>query len=672
MADSKAKIVLEVVTDAKQAEKQAKNIGKNIAKKTSDGAKKLSFGEKIKKQFQQAKKGVEALGGSADQLTKFGDFFTAGKLGALALGITALFSVAKKAFDDLFLSMSEKIKKAQIYFSEAQEKTASEKSSQNIDNGYIERLQELSEVEKLSNLQKKEALFLIQELNKRYGDLGITIDSTTGKIIGLSEAQQKILQQQGMMTFKNLKNELNQIKKLSSIKTTFALTKVDQVGVWEDVAQSIFSLFGKKMPSVENFEKFLGGLNLENQIKALQSVRQQSTDEEAVDAITEVIQLKKKQLEIEKQIKQLQATGTTTAEEYAEKLKEQSTRSIQAKYQKVAENYQSKSEQNFRIGVDRMEQDRYNNLKTDQERISFLTEKKEELKLDQQYLVNDNEKIKSKTYADAGQKAYVRQQIKKIQSILDGGLPKGADRTFLEKQLQAYKDAVFPHDGDRAVDTANIEKNIYEITNIELQIQKLNQQIQSLKAKSKNYYDNQKTSLDNQLEYQKLLLQGRFDEAEKLKLINDLKRQGLIVEQKEVDLILQKQKALKQQKINDEINSIGKNVLDRFPKSSSDIITQRIKDIEKANNISLSSDQKDKIEKLTKIQFQLGDLEKIKPNLSNLDIKTNQLTARGGFSTGAVVMADKDRINQQIANYNQRQANLLQQIKNILQNGGLI
>jgi hypothetical protein len=31
----------------------------------------------------------------------------------------------------------------------------------------------------------------------------------------------------------------------------------------------MFSLFGKKMPSVKNFEKLLDGLNLEEQIKAL-------------------------------------------------------------------------------------------------------------------------------------------------------------------------------------------------------------------------------------------------------------------------------------------------------------------------------------------------------------------------------------------------------------------
>lgn len=664
MADSKAKIVLEVVTDAKKAEKQMKNI---------DGKfKKLSFGEKVKKQFEQAKKGVEALGQSGDKLTKFGDFFTAGKLGVLALGITALVKVAKSAFDDLFLSMGEKIKKAQIAFSNAQTNTNTEKTNQNVDNGYIQRLQELSEVEKLSNLEKKEALFLIQELNKRYGDLGITIDSTTGKIIGLSEAQQKILQQQGMMTFQNLKNELNQIKKLSSVKTTFALTKVDQVGVWEDVAQGMFSLFGKKMPSVEKFEKFLNGLNLEDQIRALTSVSQKSTDEKAVDAIQEVIQLKKKQLEIEKQIKQLQATGTTTAEEYAKKLKEQSTRSVQARYQKIAENYQSKSDQNFRIGADREEQDYYKNLKTDQQRISFLTEKREELKLNQQQLFEDNKKIQSKTYADEGQKAYVENQIKKLEKFLAEGQKDQTARKMIQKQLDAYKAMVFTHDGDRAVDTANIEKNIYEITNLELEIQKLNQQIQSLKAKSKNYYDNQKTSLDNQLEYQKLLLQGRFSEAEKLKLINDLKRQGLIIDQKQVDAILQKQKALKNIKVNEDINNFGKSVLDRYPQKSSDVSTQRINDIEKANQMTLSDSQKEKIKKLTKIQYDLGELEQIKPNFSSLDIKTNQLTARGGFSTGAVVMADKDRINQQIASYSQRQTNLLNQIKNILQNGGVI
>ena len=664
MADSRAKIVVEVVTDANKAESQIKNM--------NDKVKKLSFGEKMKKQFEQAKKGVEALGQSGDRLSKFGDFFTAGKLGALALGITALVKVAKSAFDDLFLSMGEKIKKAQIAFSNAQTNTNTEKTNQNVDNGYVQRLQELSEAEKLSNLEKKEALFLIQELNKRYGDLGITIDSTTGKIIGLSEAQQKILQQQGMMTFKNLKNELNQIKKLSSVKTTFALTKVDQVGVWEDVAQGMFSLFGKKMPSVEKFEKFLNGLNLEDQIKALSSVLQQSTDDKAIEAIQEVIQLKKKQLEIEKQIKQLQATGTTTAEEYAKKLKEQSTRSVQARYQKVAENYQSKSEQNYRMGADREEQNYYNNLKTDQQRISFLTEKREELKLNQQQLFEDNKKIKSKTYSDEGQKAYVENQIKKLEKFLAEGQKDQTARKMIQKQLDAYKAMVFTHDGDRAVDTANIEKNIYEITNLELQIQKLNQQIQSLKAKSKNYYDNQKTSLDNQLEYQKLLLQGRFSEAEKLKLINDLKRQGLIIDQKQVDAILQKQKALKNIKVNEDINNFGKSVLDRYPQKSSDVSTQRIKDIEKANQMTLSDSQKEKIKKLTKIQYDLGELEQIKPNFSNLDIKTNQLTARGGFSTGAVVMADKDRINQQIASYSQRQTNLLNQIKNILQNGGII
>jgi len=43
-------------------------------------------------------------------------------------------------------------------------------------------------------------------------------------------------------------------------------------------------------------------------------------------------------------------------------------------------------------------------------------------------------------------------------------------------------------------------------------------------------------------------------------------------------------------------------------------------------------------------------LEKLKLNLSNLDIRTNELTARGGFQTGAVT-ADLGVINSQIRDY---------------------
>ena len=41
------------------------------------------------------------------------------------------------------------------------------------------------------------------------------------------------------------------------------------------------------------------------------------------------------------------------------------------------------------------------------------------------------------------------------------------------------------------------------------------------------------------------MLQGKFEEAEAQRTINDLKNQGIIIDQKEIDAINQKKKALK-------------------------------------------------------------------------------------------------------------------------------
>ena len=69
------------------------------------------------------------------------------------------------------------------------------------------------------------------------------------------------------------------------------------------------------------------------------------------------------------------------------------------------------------------------------------------------------------------------------------------------------------------------------------------------------------------------------------------------------------------------------------------------------------------------LKFNMQDLEKLKPNLSNLDIRTNELTARGGFQTGAVT-ADLGVINSQIRDYAAMQVRLLQRMDSKLNTNG--
>ena len=52
----------------------------------------------------------------------------------------------------------------------------------------LSKLSSLADQEKLSNASKAEALSLIGSLTKSYGDLGVKLDETTGKITGLDAA----------------------------------------------------------------------------------------------------------------------------------------------------------------------------------------------------------------------------------------------------------------------------------------------------------------------------------------------------------------------------------------------------------------------------------------------------------------------------------------------------
>jgi len=55
------------------------------------------------------------------------------------------------------------------------------------------RLVELSEKQRLSSSEMQEAGKIIADLEGKYGDLGLSIDKATGKIVGMTQAQQRLL-----------------------------------------------------------------------------------------------------------------------------------------------------------------------------------------------------------------------------------------------------------------------------------------------------------------------------------------------------------------------------------------------------------------------------------------------------------------------------------------------
>ena len=87
----------------------------------------------------------------------------------------------KDAYAKLSLTNAQSIREVAEANDAARQKT----------DGYMSKLGELANAEKLSNEQKAEALRLIAALGKNYRNLGVEIDAATGKLVGFDEAMIK-------------------------------------------------------------------------------------------------------------------------------------------------------------------------------------------------------------------------------------------------------------------------------------------------------------------------------------------------------------------------------------------------------------------------------------------------------------------------------------------------
>ncbi len=79
-----------------------------------------------------------------------------------------------------------------------------------IDLDRIERLKQLQKQEKLSSTEHDEARGIIEKLTGKYGNLGISIDKTTGKIVGMKDAQMRLNKAMRNYTIRQLELEIKE------------------------------------------------------------------------------------------------------------------------------------------------------------------------------------------------------------------------------------------------------------------------------------------------------------------------------------------------------------------------------------------------------------------------------------------------------------------------------
>lgn len=178
-----------------QALKEAEAKVDRSARKMDNSLSSVGSGTKnMEKNLQAAAKGMDSIskvGGKAGGIMKNLTESIQGLLSPIGLvtaGITAVIS--------LFVKMQEQAKQriqalkdwSRGGITDAEKRITDSQKEMSTDRGYMDRLIEISKYEEIDNATKQEAIRIISLLTSKYGDLGLSIDSTTGKVLGLVEA----------------------------------------------------------------------------------------------------------------------------------------------------------------------------------------------------------------------------------------------------------------------------------------------------------------------------------------------------------------------------------------------------------------------------------------------------------------------------------------------------
>lgn len=184
------------------------------------------------------------------------------------------------------------------------------------------------------------------------------------------------------------------------------------------------------------------------------------------------------------------------------------------------------------------------------------------------------------------------------------------------------------------------------------------------KVRMDSYYENEMDSLATKKREQELINVGLDEEAEKLRIIMELEKQGAEVSDDKVDKIMRERRELKSIQLayglKEQAYGLQNQAMHKVGLGKEADEQKALRDAEKQKGAKLDENETALVKSIADLTYKMG--HETLPQLGDLSIKTNSLTSRGGFASGAV-MPDKDAVNKAVAKYNETQCQLLEKIK---------
>ena len=292
---------------------------KNKTRSASDDMSKAvgKFGSDVGKAGGAVKALSAEVSGSFGQIGKVIASVAAGPVAMLTAAIGVLVAVGKNMWDEMTLSSEEYLARLSAQLDAEEKRIGKIREAQQEEDAYMERLKELSAQESLSNAEKEEATFLLETLAKRYGDFGITIDETTGKINGLAEAELRLNEVQKQKMIASLDDQVKARKQM--IQKTFE----------EDVSHGFFGGLWNLISfdfndNPERDIRHFRSLTLKEQRGYIANRRDTATTTEDIQKWASLLELIDKQISEVDRLNNMRKVGTETEKEHAQEMKKAS------------------------------------------------------------------------------------------------------------------------------------------------------------------------------------------------------------------------------------------------------------------------------------------------------------------------------------------------------------
>ena len=608
-----------ITLDAKEYEAMLARVQKSTAAATNKMSQNVGD---ISKDASKAKSALNALGGAASSaggaIGKLGSVISAVSAGPMAImiaGLGAMVSAAVYAFDQLTLSAEEYAQKSAIAAERANKAWSKQQKQHGEDMGYMDRLVELSRKERLSNEAKTEAAELISLLTSRYGDLGVSIDQVTGKIVGADAAQQRMLERMRQQQIKMLDIRLRAQKqsidaeiKKSGHKLAFDYYDYDKKT--------------RRNPRTGKLQYVKTEKDTEGKIAYFQRRLEHMSSSGDIAQFSRIIEMLYQQLELEEQQKNIREWSTSPG---------------------------------ARKASDRA-----------QKKTDYLEAQKQELQYQRLLLAGEYRKAEIVKLINDLKKQGIELTEEEARKMVEERAAYRKEK-YLADQREADAPKQLRNDGKsfKEVEVLRLINDLKK-QGIELTEEEARKMVEERMALGRDtHYRETREQLEHQLLVERMLLKGETDRARKIEIINEFIRRGYEVQMGQINKILELRKQLGSVDLakgrKDEYKSLYERALRAANRGREADEYSALERARTRKGSELTGSERDATLKLVELTRKLARLEG-GPDLGRMTIQANSLTARGGGGGKAVETAN-ERIQRSIADRAQRANDLLRQIK---------